>query len=78
MVAVVRDGQFSIYVYTDDHPPAHVHARTRDGRIAKFNLHTYETIGDYTMRGHEITRVRHLIQENSDQLWEVWDEYHGD
>lgn len=89
VVKVLEDSQKNLYVYiyTDEHEPAHVHVflgRKSDynDREAKLNIgddeNPPEFIYVYNMKNKVATQALRLVAENQETLLEKWKEIHGD
>lgn len=85
---VLKDAKrnLHVYIYTNDHEPAHVHVFS--GRKssyneceAKINIGTNEAppsfVQIYNMKGKVAIQALHLVAENQDMLLEKWKEIHG-
>jgi hypothetical protein len=89
MPNVLSDAKNNLYVYifTNDHDPAHVHIfkgrkSDRKGYI-KVNIGSDReppslvTITDSDVRNKDIIRALNLVAEHQEYLLERWSEYHG-
>ena len=78
MPTVLQIGPFRFYFYAGDaDEPAHVHAE-RDDCEAKFWLEPVRLARSDGFRRNEINRIRTLVEENREQLLEIWNEFfHG-
>jgi len=60
-------------VYTDDHPPPHVHVKLRDGRECTVDLNNFEIKGRIAER--EIREILSWIESNRGFLFDEWQRY---
>lgn len=85
---VLEDSQKNLYVYiyTDDHEPAHVHVflgRKSDynDSEAKINIGNDEKppsfVNVYNMKNKVAIQALRLVAENQEMLLEKWKEIHG-
>jgi hypothetical protein len=79
MVTVLRDGGLRVVIFTNDHPPAHVHVFS-DGH-AKVNLlgtsGQPELLWAEGMSRSEIRRAMTLVTAERERLLERWKSIHG-
>ncbi len=79
MPTVWRDGNLRVVVYTDDHPPPHVHV-FGDGetRIALTGPNGHpEVVRIVGANLRESRRALGIVQEKHDYLIERWNSIHG-
>ncbi|MBF6149366.1 DUF4160 domain-containing protein [Nocardia nova] len=74
-------GAIKMRVYTNDHPPPHVHFERRGyGAVSlKFNLLTGELMNPPAPRGWgpSVKKMRKLLVEYRQPLTELWEKNHG-
>jgi hypothetical protein len=79
MVTVLRQGGFSVVIYLDDHPPAHVHV-IKDGH-AKINLIGTDGLPELVkadgMTRADVRKAFGIVVEQQDYLIARWNEIHG-
>ena len=76
MVTVLRSGGLRVIVFTDDHPPAHVHV-FGDGE-AKIDISgPVPRLIASTMRQGELRKASALVADRQALLLEKWRELHG-
>jgi hypothetical protein len=70
-----------VAIYSNDHPPPHVHAIKRDGARAKFDLNCPNgpvTLVEQTgFRAAEIAKVGMAVAENLSSICVQWRTIHG-
>jgi hypothetical protein len=78
MPIVLRIGPYRIGFFANENlEPAHVHAY-RDDKQAKFWLTPYVRLAANSgFAGHELTRLRKIIEARQDILLEKWNECHN-
>ncbi len=80
MPTVIRKNGFQVIIWTDDHPPMHVHVFRAEGELI-INLgdeQTPATVRDnYGMRRDDVRRALRLVDDNQNLLTEKWREIHG-
>ena len=75
MPTVLQVGPFRFFFYTGDgDEPPHAHVE-RDDCEAKFWLEPVRLERSHGFRRKEINRVRKLVEENREQLLEIWNEF---
>lgn len=85
---VLEDPQKNLYVYiyTDDHEPAHVHVflgrkSDHNDSEAKINIGNDEKppsfVFIYNMKNRVATQALRLVAENQEMLLKKWKEIHG-
>lgn len=80
MVTILREGGWSIIIYKDDHPPAHVHVIGHGGSM-KIDLAApgdepalLKSVGVTT---RDIRRALAIVARHQDILLARWNEFHG-
>ena len=76
MPTVLRIDGLRFVVYTNDHPPAHVHV-VGPGWIVVVDLVSMEVREAIGARETEARRVLRLVSDHRDALMDVWTRYHG-
>jgi hypothetical protein len=77
-----------VYIFTNDHDPAHVHVfkgRKRSSRkgYIKINIGTVSSppalviVTDEDVKSKDIVNALNLVAENQEYLLGRWSEYHG-
>lgn len=67
---VVRATNFSLYIYSDDHPPPHCHVRFKDGSDVSIDIPLI--IPRY---GATISKeIEEVIEKNLEKLCNVWEQ----
>ena len=79
MPTVLREANLRFVIYTDDHPPPHVHV-FGDGE-AKINLagpdDTPELVWAMSMTRGDIRRAMSIVAAQRDHLLARWNQIHG-
>ena len=70
---VLRQGPYSVIIYTRDHPPAHVHVKSA-GKEARVRLNPVEMTDNWGFRPAEARAVLKLIQDHQRELLDKWAE----
>ena len=70
---VLREGPFTVVIYTKDHLPAHVHVKSA-GNEARVALDPIEVMKNWGFKPGEIRTVLKLIQVHQQDLLGKWDE----
>ncbi len=73
---VLRSGQYTVVIYTKDHPPAHVHVKSADNE-ARITLAPVEVIDNYGFKPGEIRAILNLVQAHQHELLARWKELHA-
>ncbi|GAB3794341.1 DUF4160 domain-containing protein [Humibacter antri] len=77
MPTVMRRGGFRVFFYAADRvEPPHVHV-AKQSCEAKFWLAPVELALNDGFASQELTKIRTIIIENREYLWEVWLEFFG-
>lgn len=77
MPTLIREQGFEVRIYTQDHPPPHVHV-AKSGAIVRIDLATCqvtEIVGPISDR--DAKRAELLVTEHAEFLREEWAEIHG-
>ena len=72
---VLREGQYTVVIYTRDHAPAHVHVKSAE-KEARITLAPVETMDNWGFRPSEIRAILNLIRTHQPQLLERWNDIH--
>lgn len=75
MPTVWRDGNLRFVIYTDDHPPPHVHVF--GGGETKIALAEPAVVRVVGADWRESRRALTIVREKRDYLIERWNEIHG-
>lgn len=77
MPRVLDAGEFSIVIFTNDHPPPHVHAR-KASMLAKIGLEPEVTLLSYDRKlsMSDLRKMVQVVKENRDLLLAKWNELH--
>lgn len=80
MPVIYREGRWSFAIYTDDHPPPHVHARCVDGEV-KVQLQGPDGLPDVVhirrLDDRLAWRALAIVYEHQDEFLEHWRRIHG-
>ena len=80
MPTVLRQDGFEVVIYTNDHPPAHVHVFNADSE-AIINLGDEDTLPSLreviAMKKKDVRKSFAIILNNRDFLLEEWRRIHG-
>jgi hypothetical protein len=79
MVTVHREGGFWVVIFTDDHPPAHVHVQgdgTAKSVLIGINGEPELISGDGMTRG-AIRKAMRIVAGQQSYLLDCWNEIHG-
>jgi hypothetical protein len=71
----VRGYRFFFYSL-EGREPSHIHV-AHAGRYAKFWLEPVSLADNRGFRGHELTEIRQIVEENQEFFQEKWHEYFG-
>lgn len=77
--AILRKNGFRVQVFTDDHPPAHVHVAFGDSRM-RFVLGEGHVKLDKVKgrpKRSELRRAAKIVAECLESCWKAWEKYHG-
>ncbi|MCY7345362.1 MAG: DUF4160 domain-containing protein [Pyrinomonadaceae bacterium] len=78
MPTVIRKKGFQVIIWTDDHPPMHVHVFKAEAELI-VNLGDRQAAvrDNYAMKRTDVRQALRLIDENRNLLTEKWREIHG-
>jgi hypothetical protein len=74
---VVRQDGYQLIIFTNDHPPPHVHVR-HSGRVARARLKPIEILHNSGYNARELSKIRAIVEEHQALLLEAWFELHGE
>ena len=81
MPTVLGLGNVRVVIYSNDHPPPHVHAVKGDAARAKFNLNCpdgpVELVEQEGFKLTEIRRIGVAIADDLAAICKTWSEIHG-
>jgi hypothetical protein len=72
---VLRESGYQFIIFTNDHPPAHVHVR-RSGKAARIRLEPVEILDSHEFNTRELGKILSIVEENQDVILEAWDAIH--
>ena len=79
MPVVVRVGSFKVVIFTDDHPPAHVHV-VRGRSAIRILLGNNEVILDQIHgrpKRADVMRAKKIVLDHLADCWRAWRKYYG-
>ncbi|WP_031229587.1 DUF4160 domain-containing protein [Asticcacaulis sp. YBE204] len=81
MPTVLQIGNIRVIIYTNDHPPPHVHAVKGNEARARFALNgpdgPVELMEQEGFKPTEVRKIGEAIAENLTAICEKWSEIHG-
>jgi hypothetical protein len=77
MPTVLMIDGFRLIIFSNDHPPAHVHVKQAEGG-AKVSLNPVEITEYWKLNPRQLRRIEDIVSDNQDYLLEKWNELHGD
>lgn len=81
MPTVLREGNLRIVIYTDDHPPPHVHVHVFGDGETKIALSGPQNMAEVVRilgaDRRESRRALQIVREKRDYLLEKWNGIHG-
>jgi len=76
----MRENGWRFVIYSDDHPPPHVHVKRRDGEvkvsIPRSGEHV-QVLRVHDLATHEAMRAVRLVEEHRQLLLLAWETIHG-
>jgi hypothetical protein len=77
MPKVLDVGEYSIIIFTNDHPPPHVHAR-KTSMLAKIGLEPEVVLLSYDKKlsAADLRKVVQVVKDNHELLLTKWNELH--
>lgn len=77
MPTLLRIGGYRFFFYSlEGRESPHIHV-AHAGRYAKFWLEPVALADNRGFRGHELTEIRQIVEENQQLFLEEWHEYFG-
>ena len=77
MPALLRIRGYRFFFYSlEGREPPHIHV-AHAGRYAKFWLEPVTLADNRGFRGHELSDIRQIVEENQEFFLEKWHEYFG-
>jgi hypothetical protein len=74
---VLQDGPYSFIFFSSDYAePPHIHVK-RDRSIAKYWLNPVSLAKNRGFHGHELRKIKRLVEEYAETLSEAWHDYFG-
>lgn len=77
MATILSQDGFQVMIFTNDHPPAHVHV-FKAGTEAVINLAPVGIRENYRMSPKNLRKSVNIVSDNQDLLLQAWREIHGD
>ena len=74
MGTAARDGEFDFVVYTNDHPPPHVHVKF-GGQEVRISLDNGEFMDEPPR--HKRRPILDAYARHVEVIRQMWDDYHG-
>jgi hypothetical protein len=68
---------YRISVYSNDHPPPHVHVRKGD-KVAKVTLSPVQILSNRGFMESELREIIDIVRDNKGHSWKIWHEVHGE
>ena len=76
MPTVLEEAGYKFIIFTNDHPPAHVHVKKAAGG-AKVRLETVEIAEYKGLTPGQLRQIHRIVEENRDYLMQKWYEIHN-
>lgn len=77
MPTILRVKGYRFIIFTNDHPPAHVHVQQAEGG-AKITLQPLiEVVEHYQLNQRQLREILDIVEQNLDFLLEKWQEIQG-
>ena len=76
MARIYGEDGFRVHIWSNDHPPAHVHVVRAEG-LAIIDLLTMSIREAYDMKPSDIRRACRIVEENLDRFMREWRRIHG-
>lgn len=76
MPTVHREEGFAFRIYTDDHPPPHVHV-VRAGTMVVVEIEILAVREVHRMPDRDIVKAVRLVEEHREAMLRKWKEIHG-
>ncbi len=72
---IIRPRNYRVIIFTNDHPPAHVHVR-RAGNEARVGLEPVVLLDNYGFSSREVKQILQIVRDNQTALLTSWDSIH--
>lgn len=76
MPTVLRVKGYRFIIFTNDHPPAHIHVKQAGGG-AKINLKPIEVVEQFHLNTRQLREILEIVDENQEFLLAKWQEFQG-
>lgn len=76
MPTVLRVKGYHVIIFTNDHPPPHVHVRRAEGG-AKVSFDPVVIVEYHRLNQRQLSEIIELVEYNRDYLLEKWREIQG-
>lgn len=76
MPTVLRVKGYRFIIFTNDHPPAHVHVKQAEGG-AKLDLDPVQIVEYFELNQRQLREILEIVEENRELLLEKWQELQG-
>jgi hypothetical protein len=76
MPTVLRVKGYRFIIFTNDHPPPHIHVKHAEGG-GKINLEPVEWVEHFELNQRQRREILEIVVENRDYLLEKWQEFQG-
>lgn len=77
MATVHREDGFTFRIWSNDHPPPHVHA-WKGGEMAIIRILTREVVEVRGIKPADVVRAVRIVAANEAMLVEAWRDIHGE
>lgn len=77
MPTVLRQAGMDWRIFTNDHPPPHVHVKTSSGMVKIALDGQASIIGNTTAKIGDVRQARKITLDNEDYLLQEWDRIHN-
>ncbi len=75
MPIIIRTRNLKIYIYTKDHPPAHVHVIGPNAE-AKIDINNFKCTFVSGFSKRDINRIIKFLKDKKEVLQDTWEDYH--
>jgi hypothetical protein len=76
MPTILNTKGLKFIIFTDDHPPPHVHVKQAEGG-AKIQLEPVEIIAYWSLTPRQLREIMEITRDNRDYFLSRWYELHG-
>jgi hypothetical protein len=76
MPTILNTKGFKFIIFTDDHPPPHIHVKQAEGGT-KIRLEPVEIIAYWSLTPRQLRAIMTITRENRDYFLSKWYELHG-